>query len=156
MPAVMIDKCAQVAALRLAFPDQFQGLYAAEEMGNAGEVAETLQAKPMPIQEVQFVEMMSEQQEAMLQEQAATLAEMRGVSFDDVVRSVYASKAVQAAGAQQGDELTAEQADVALSVLARWIEQARAKAQPDAVQVAMEQAKAASIESGMASEDIAF
>lgn len=35
MPGVMIEKCAKAAAWRLAFPDAFQGMYAAEEMGQA-------------------------------------------------------------------------------------------------------------------------
>lgn len=160
MPAVMIDKCAQVAALRLAFPDQFQGLYAAEEMGNAGAaiIEQDSKPAPAPIPVVEFVEMMSEAQEAALCEQAAMLADMRGVAFDDVVRSLYASKAMKAAEAKDNAELTAEQADVALGVLSRWIDQARAKAQeaaPDAVTAAMERAKAASLEN-LADEDTAF
>ena len=35
MPGVMIRKCALVAALREAFPEEFQGLYCAEEMSQA-------------------------------------------------------------------------------------------------------------------------
>lgn len=35
MPGVMIEKCAKAAAWRLAFPDTFQGMYAAEEMEQA-------------------------------------------------------------------------------------------------------------------------
>lgn len=34
MPDVMIDKCAQAAALREAFPDELRGMYAQEEMGS--------------------------------------------------------------------------------------------------------------------------
>ena len=33
MPDVMIDKCAQAAALREAFPDELRGMYVQEEMG---------------------------------------------------------------------------------------------------------------------------
>lgn len=33
MPDVMIDKCAQAAALREAFPDELRGMYVTEEMG---------------------------------------------------------------------------------------------------------------------------
>ena len=33
MPDVMIDKCAQAAALREAFPDELRGMYVREEMG---------------------------------------------------------------------------------------------------------------------------
>ena len=37
MPATMIEKVAKVQALRDAFPEDFQGLYDASEMGNASE-----------------------------------------------------------------------------------------------------------------------
>lgn len=46
MPDVMIDKCAQAAALREAFPDELRALYATEEMGEV----------PAPAQEVTPVE----------------------------------------------------------------------------------------------------
>lgn len=35
MPGVMIEKCAKAAAWRLAFPDDFQGMYVSEEMHQA-------------------------------------------------------------------------------------------------------------------------
>ena len=35
MPGVMIEKCAKAAAWRLAFPDDFQGMYVSEEMQQA-------------------------------------------------------------------------------------------------------------------------
>lgn len=35
MPGVMIEKCAKAAAWRLAFPDDFSGMYTAEEMDQA-------------------------------------------------------------------------------------------------------------------------
>ena len=47
MPDVMIDKCAQAAALREAFPDELRGLYAQEEMG-AQEVASTSEPVSAP------------------------------------------------------------------------------------------------------------
>lgn len=37
-PGVMIRKCALVSALREAFPEDFNGMYAPEEMGAAGDV----------------------------------------------------------------------------------------------------------------------
>lgn len=159
MPAVMIDKCAQVAALRLAFPDQFQGLYAAEEMGNAGAVVIEQDSKPAPAPapiQVEYEEMAGEHQLMMVTEQMAELAEIRGVSFDEVMGKLYASKTVTAMGVTPDDALTEQQADVLLTLLGRWIEQARAMRKADAVQVAMESARAASIENGMANEDIAF
>lgn len=41
MPGVMIEKCAKAAAWRLAFPDDFQGMYVSEEMQ---------QAQPQPVE----------------------------------------------------------------------------------------------------------
>ena len=152
MPAVMIDKCAQVAALRLAFPDQFQGLYAAEEMGSVGAAVIEQDSKPEPIPVVEYEEMAREDQLMMITEQMAELSEIRGVSFDEVMGKLYASKTVAAMGVTPDDSLTEQQADVLLTLLGRWIEQARTTQQPDAVQVAMESARAAS----MANEDIAF
>ena len=152
MPAVMIDKCAQVAALRLAFPDQFQGLYAAEEMGSVGAAVIEQDSKPEPIPVVEYEEMAREDQLMMITEQMAELSEIRGVSFDEVMGKLYASKTVAAMGVTPDDALTEQQADVLLTLLGRWIEQARTTQQPDAVQVAMESARAAS----MANEDIAF
>lgn len=56
MPGVMIEKCAKAAAWRLAFPDDFQGMYVSEEMQQAQpqqveshtETAQTF-ADPAPI-----------------------------------------------------------------------------------------------------------
>lgn len=50
-PATMIRKVAKVQALREAFPENMQGLYAAEEMGSVGELAETpveIPEQPVP------------------------------------------------------------------------------------------------------------
>lgn len=48
MPDVMIDKCAQAAALREAFPDELRGMYAQEEMGAADIPAENVQVSAPP------------------------------------------------------------------------------------------------------------
>lgn len=154
MPAVMICKCCQVSALRSAFPDQFQNLYSAEEMGRAGEIVIEQDNKPAPepIPVVEYEEMAREDQLMMITEQMAELSEIRGVSFDEVMGKLYASKTVAAMGVTPDDALTEQQADVLLTLLGRWIEQARTTQQPDAVQVAMKSARAAS----MANEDIAF
>lgn len=59
MPGVMIEKCAKAAAWRLAFPDDFQGMYVSEEMQQAQpqqveSYAETVQtyADPAPIKQL--------------------------------------------------------------------------------------------------------
>lgn len=59
MPGVMIEKCAKAAAWRLAFPDDFQGMYVSEEMQQAQpqqvesytETAQTF-ADPAPIKQL--------------------------------------------------------------------------------------------------------
>lgn len=50
MPGVMIEKCAKAAAWRLAFPDTFQGMYTAEEMGQAAPAPEA--PRPVDLQPV--------------------------------------------------------------------------------------------------------
>lgn len=59
MPGVMIEKCAKAAAWRLAFPDDFQGMYVSEEMQQAQpqqveSYTETVQtyADPAPIKQL--------------------------------------------------------------------------------------------------------
>ena len=55
MPGVMIEKCAKAAAWRLAFPDDFSGMYAAEEMDQAQPrkaAAEAEAPKPVDLQPV--------------------------------------------------------------------------------------------------------
>lgn len=59
MPGVMIEKCAKAAAWRLAFPDDFQGMYVSEEMQQAQQqpvesYAEPVQtfADPAPIKQL--------------------------------------------------------------------------------------------------------
>lgn len=55
MPGVMIEKCAKAAAWRLAFPDDFSGMYTAEEMDQAQPrkaAAEVEVTKPVDLQPV--------------------------------------------------------------------------------------------------------
>lgn len=46
MPALMIGKCAEMLALRKAFPQDLSGLYSSEEMDQAGQPAQPAQAQP--------------------------------------------------------------------------------------------------------------
>lgn len=138
MPAVMINKCAQVAALRLAFPEAFQGLYAAEEMGNAGEAVLQQENAPEPVRtpsqpmmndeplQVHFVEMMSESQECDLGELIGQFAEMRGKSLDAVKDAIFASETMKAAGAIAGEMLTFDQAALAIKLVENWVAKAQA------------------------------
>lgn len=131
MPAVMINKCAQVAALRLAFPEEFQGMYAAEEMGQAGEyAAQQVQPvqQPVPVEQIEPepVELMTEAQGAMLQELCEKFGSMRGKAPSEVYAALMGSKAMQQAGAQLEEVMTVQQADTAAAVLMGWIEKAQA------------------------------
>lgn len=138
MPAVMINKCAQVAALRLAFPDAFQGLYAAEEMGNAGEAVLQRETAPEPVRtpsqpmmndeplQVHFVEMISDAQNDELTEKCCRFAMLRGVEPNAVFDALFASETLRAAGAIVGEMLTFEQAGLALKLLDNWIAKAEA------------------------------
>ena len=145
MPAVMIDKCAQVGALRLAFPDDFQGLYAAEEMGNAGEKAQAMEAQEVePVQQVheapqqaqqapvaqgdalhaEFYEIASDSQMELIDRMVSQLARFRGVSAEEVRGWLYASNTMRGMGVTEGADLTPEQAQAAAVLLGRWIAKA--------------------------------
>lgn len=137
MPAVMINKCAQVAALRLAFPDAFQGLYAAEEMGKAGEAVLQQDSAPQPVMAAQavnndeslraeFVEMISDAQSDELNARCEQFAEMRGQDVNAVYDAIFASETMRAAGVMAGEMFTAEQATLALKLLDNWIAKAQA------------------------------
>ena len=137
MPAVMINKCAQVAALRLAFPEEYQGLYTPEEMGQAGEIAATApqsasaqQVQPEPVvlevEAVEAVELMTEEQGATLQGLCETFGQLRGKAPSEVYEALMQSKTMREAGAQLEQVMTVQQADTAAAVLLGWIDKAQA------------------------------
>lgn len=144
MPATMIRKVALVHCLREAFPDDFQGLYAAEEMGKAGEVVQQpaqqtapvaqVQAAPVQPVEVQeaaevldaeFHEIASPNQIEVIDRLAVQLASLRGIETADVYGYLYESKTMQGLGAVQGEPWSVEQADAAASLLGHWIGKAQ-------------------------------
>ena len=53
MPALMIGKCAEMLALRKAFPQDLSGLYSTEEMDQAGEPQQAARVQPAPQPEQQ-------------------------------------------------------------------------------------------------------
>lgn len=149
MPATMIRKVALVHCLREAFPDDFQGLYAAEEMGKAGdkaqimeEQAETVQQHEpaQQVQEVQqvqqapvaqgdalqaeFYEIASDSQMQVIDRMCVQLARFRSVSVEEVRGWLYASNTMREMGAKEGADMTPEQAQAAAVLLGRWVAQA--------------------------------
>lgn len=150
MPAVMINKCAQVAALRLAFPEEYQGLYTPEEMGQAGEYAAQAASAPQeapqrPTEapaaievEAEAVELMTEAQGAMLQELCERFGSLRGKAPSEVYAALMDCKTMRDAGAAFDEVMTTQQADTAAAVLMGWIEKAQAMqppAEPEPVEI---------------------
>lgn len=144
MPATMIRKVALVHCLREAFPDDFQGLYAAEEMGKAGEVVQQPAQQPVPVAQVQaapvqpvevqeaaevldaeFHEIASPNQIEVIDRLAVQLASLRGIETADVYGYLYESKTMQGLGAVRGEPWSVEQADAAASLLGHWIGKAQ-------------------------------
>nr|DAU21046.1 MAG TPA: RecT protein [Caudoviricetes sp.] len=138
MPGTMIRKVAMCHALREAFPDDFHGLYGEEEMGKAGEVvAEKANGTAEPISEPQsdvsnvvaeadFVEMMSNDQLKAIETTAEQFAELCGKEYKEVIAALMESRSVRESGASVVTEMTADQATVAIGVLASWVEKSRA------------------------------
>lgn len=143
MPATMIRKVALVHCLREAFPDDFQGLYAAEEMGNAGERAQAMEAQevepaqqeaPKQVQQApvaqgdalqaEFYEIASDSQVELIDRMVSQLARFRGVSVEEVRGWLYASNAMRGMGLTEGADMTPEQAQAAAVLLGRWIAKA--------------------------------
>lgn len=145
MPATMIRKVALVHCLREAFPDDFQGLYAAEEMGKAGEKAQAMEAQEVePVQQVEeapkqaqqapvaqgdalhaeFYEVASDKQVELIDRMVSQLARFRGVSDEEVRGWLYASNTMCGMGVTEGADMTPEQAQAAAVLLGRWIAKA--------------------------------
>lgn len=141
MPGTMIRKVALVHALREAFPEDFQGLYAAEEMGNAMEqaapvyeapqAAQTAQSEPVPVSvAVEIAESEPEPaQDAEATDAQCTaitdlvddFANMRGKTSAEVLKAVYATKTSEDAGIVEGRGFTAKQADIVIGLLQKWV-----------------------------------
>lgn len=158
MPGTMIRKVAMCHALREAFPDDFQGLYGEEEMGKAGEVIAETQNTPLEsatapqsgiydvAAEADFVEMMSNDQLRAIETAAEQFAELCGKEYREVIDALMESRSVRESGASVVTEMTADQAAVAIGVLASWVEKSRA------AHKAVEKLE----EAEMAEEDIEF
>lgn len=166
MPATMIRKVALVHCLREAFPEDFQGLYSAEEMGRAGEAAQALEDAPAPIIakaepiRAEFVEMISDAQDAELQEKVRRFADLRGKNDSAVYDAIFNNEHMKAAGALLGEMLTFDQAALAIRLLDVWTEKAEAAKIEQGFASQLEAAQAAAYEAvsggDLANEDIAF
>lgn len=177
MPATMIRKVALVHCLREAFPEDFQGLYSQEEMdakiaadqAKAERQGNRHEAAAAPLQ-ADFVEMVSDAQEAEITEKARRFAELRGQEVAAVYDAMFNSATLKAAGVKPGEMFTHEQAALAIALLGSWIDKAQAtqiaqgfeaaQQEGQAYGSALEAAKAAAYEAvasdGLTSEDIVF
>lgn len=135
-PATMIRKVALVHCLREAFPDDFTGMYSAEEIGRDENLA---QAAPVAVE--------AETAAALAQATATPakaetckaigdmiteLAALRSVDYSTVYDAVFGSKALQVAGFNDDGDLSEQQAQTALGLLKKWIGSAKATATDDA------------------------
>ena len=133
MPATMIRKVALVHCLREAFPDDFQGLYAAEEMGNAGEKAQAMEEQEAPQQaqqapvaqgdalQAEFHEIASDSQMELIDRMVSQLSRFCGVSTEEVRGWLYASNTMRGMAVTEGAEMTPEQAQAAAGELAQLL-----------------------------------
>ena len=133
MPSVMIDKCAQVACLRLAFPDDFQGMYAQEEIKGAN----VDDPQPMPVQPVQETRTIPVDSDDVVYEpgpeyvaddlmnRVRDFAALTGKPESAVMQALAGSRALKTAGYAGGGSLTQEQIGVAIGLLNHWISKAQ-------------------------------
>lgn len=140
--ATMIRKVAVCQSLREAFPDDFQGLYGAEEMGKA-ELDGESETKPLEaITEPEIIDVepdMTQAQASKLQDLITEFSEICDKSQNDVVDALMNSSALE--GVECFDAMTVSEAERATRQLEIWIEKSK-------------EAKAKSEE--LASEDIEF
>lgn len=130
MPGTMIRKVALCHALREAFPDDFQGLYGAEEMGNETviqaeyEEAETVQ----PVQPVE-AEVIAQSDESIdaLEQEVLQLADQFGFacckSTEEALNAALMTNTVQGMGAcLRFDQATPEQLVTMRGILTQWLD----------------------------------
>lgn len=145
MPGTMIRKVALCHALREAFPDDFQGLYGAEEMGKVGDMAETqttaLESASEPQSDIQavpivadFVEVASDDQLDELRVTLEEIMELRCVDDATAYGWIHNSKTIAEAGATPEtsfEEYTPSQCDAAIALAHQLLDKAREMALED-------------------------
>ena len=133
MPGTMIDKCARAAALRLAFPSDFQGMYVSGEMGVEPDVTE-VHAEVMPDMPTDAPESQQEpvsdpvypSKESVdeFNNIVGELAAVRDREIGEVTLAVLKSKALASTGYVMGTDMTADQMDVAIRLVQTWLAKA--------------------------------
>jgi len=121
MPGTMIVKCARAAALRKAFPTDFEGMYMREELQVVPSVAEVAAS---------VVEEDEEQQPSELESAISEIANIRNVDTSDVLAAIAQSQRMQATGYDGSGDMTEIQKSIALEIVNAWIEKATASEPP--------------------------
>lgn len=148
-PATMIRKVALVHVLREAFPNDFQGLYAQEEIQQVS----TVQLDETPIEAPVVVEAesyLTQEQKAEITAKVSELAQMRVKPEADVMQALIDSKTLSDAGYTAGDQFTETHAKLAIQLLDNWLEKAHAENQQAAAH-AKEQ-----LDAGLYDDDVKF
>lgn len=131
MPGTMIRKVAIVHAIREAFPDQFQGLYTAEEMqqaGNGDYEQPTQAAQPVEVEAVEVEAEASDERVAEIMDMVSKFAALCGKTEAEALDAVLGSRAAKSAGIDDSGSFTVSQADVLDELLDAWIEKAEIRA----------------------------
>ena len=121
-PATMIRKVALTHCLREAFPNDFNGLYAQEEIKQVS--TDVLPDEPIEITEAVVDDDATDAQKRAITEKVSQLATVRNVDDSRVMQSLLDSQTLANVGYVAGDALTESQARLAIGVLDKWIEKA--------------------------------
>lgn len=110
MPGTMITKCARAAALRKAFPADFEGMYVQDELSSVPSVTEVAAT-------------VSDDEPSELKSKIAKIADIRNVPTSSVYEALANNKHLTDTGYSGGD-MTGVQEQIALSIVDGWIQQA--------------------------------